>query len=258
MNTMSKYGVVYLLVNSTNGKVYVGQTKNTVPERWRQHISASRRGYGSLSRAIRKYGQFSFGWAVLCEEQTFENLNKAESAWIKRFNSTDRNIGYNLRSSVSGPATFSLESRKKMSAAKKGRPVGDEVKALLLNYSIGRVHSVEEREKVSRNHKQKGVRPPMVAYQRSAEARRTPEMREAAAAAQRGKTLSLETREKLSAAMRGRTLSAEHRANLCKSAIEREKKKREYRPEAKVMTTNLLSSKRHWTGVGEGTRPCLD
>jgi hypothetical protein len=32
-------------------------------------------------------------------------------------------------------------------------------------------------------------------------------------------------------------------------------------PEAESVSNrilNLLSSKRHWTGVGEGTRPCLD
>jgi predicted GIY-YIG superfamily endonuclease len=50
-------GIVYKLTNKLNGKVYVGQTKNTVERRVRSHVKTKR---SLIGKAIRKYGIESF------------------------------------------------------------------------------------------------------------------------------------------------------------------------------------------------------
>ena len=59
--------LVYKLVNTMNGKIYIGKsTCKTVKERWNRHIRAARRGTGfHLHRAISKYGPEAFKVEVL-------------------------------------------------------------------------------------------------------------------------------------------------------------------------------------------------
>ena len=49
---------LYCHTNRVNGKCYVGQTVDTMDERWREHLSAAKanRGSPALGAAIRKYG----------------------------------------------------------------------------------------------------------------------------------------------------------------------------------------------------------
>ena len=59
MDSASKpFGVVYLITNTVNGKVYVGQTINGLSKRWKGHKNDVRNGsQNPLHRAIRKYGE---------------------------------------------------------------------------------------------------------------------------------------------------------------------------------------------------------
>lgn len=73
----------YLITNKVNGKVYVGKTNYQNPKRrFTAHIKVSRKPekykvqYHLLHRAIRKYGEQSFEFAViesfLDEEESLE------------------------------------------------------------------------------------------------------------------------------------------------------------------------------------------
>ena len=54
-------GYVYLVTNRVNGKIYVGCTKASLAQRWRQHRSAAKKGSPfALHAAIRKYGEGNF------------------------------------------------------------------------------------------------------------------------------------------------------------------------------------------------------
>jgi len=60
---MNNYGQIYKITNQIDGKVYIGQTINSLEKRLREHIYSSRlnQTYNScLFRAIRKYGESNF------------------------------------------------------------------------------------------------------------------------------------------------------------------------------------------------------
>lgn len=63
--------IIYIAVNSVNGKRYIGITSRDLGKRAREHFSSAKRNEhnGSFHRAIRKYGFYSFTFEVLevCE-----------------------------------------------------------------------------------------------------------------------------------------------------------------------------------------------
>lgn len=54
-------GIVYLATNKANGKQYVGLTKRSLHDRWRQHVNVASKGPKTyFHRAIVKYGKDQF------------------------------------------------------------------------------------------------------------------------------------------------------------------------------------------------------
>lgn len=93
---MTRYGRIYIIRNTVNNKVYIGQTKVSLKLRFQNHLSAARNGKDYvIGKAIRKYGEENF-YIELLEECTIEELNDREKYWISYFNSTDNKLGYNM------------------------------------------------------------------------------------------------------------------------------------------------------------------
>ena len=93
---MTRYGRIYIIKNTVNDKVYVGQTKVSLKLRFQNHLSAARNGKDYIiGKAIRKYGEDKF-YIELLEECTVEELNEREKYWIAFFNSMDNRFGYNI------------------------------------------------------------------------------------------------------------------------------------------------------------------
>lgn len=92
--------IIYEAMNIVNGKRYIGQTILTLEHRKRQHIETSKRN-PSVSihfyKAIQKYGEENFQWKVIDTAETQDELNFKESYWIELLNTTDPQIGYNLK-----------------------------------------------------------------------------------------------------------------------------------------------------------------
>lgn len=95
---------IYIIKNSVNDKVYIGQSKNAA-ERWLEHIYNSR--YESkvgiekqlIHKAMLKYGYDKFHYEIL--ESQIENYDEREIYWIKRYNSLTPN-GYNVATGGAG------------------------------------------------------------------------------------------------------------------------------------------------------------
>ena len=88
---------IYKVTCLINNKIYIGQTRININERWKQHcISAFLQSHGDYNfafhRAIRKYGKENFK-IELIEECSLEQLNEREKYWIKYYDSY--NSGYN-------------------------------------------------------------------------------------------------------------------------------------------------------------------
>ena len=90
------FNEIIYMYTSPSGKIYIGQTKN---ERDRKSQHKSKAKFGSklpFHKAIRKYGFDNFDYVVLCHCKDREEVDKMEMYFIDKYNSTDRNIGYNV------------------------------------------------------------------------------------------------------------------------------------------------------------------
>ena len=81
-----------------------------------------------LHQAYKKYGLECFKKEIIDYYSSEEELNQGEIYWIARFNSTDPNVGYNLTYGGEGVLGMrhSCETRRKMSASKKGKTFSEE------------------------------------------------------------------------------------------------------------------------------------
>ena len=127
----SVYRRIYLVRNMVNGKMYVGQTRCSVAQRWSQHSSKSR-NHGRdanrhLASAILKYGAHCFNVFEICSASSVDELNSMEIEEIARHGSLDRRVGYNIRPG-GGFATHSTETRELLRAANLGKKASDETR----------------------------------------------------------------------------------------------------------------------------------
>lgn len=105
---MNKLGKIYLITNSVNDKVYVGQTIQSLKKRFNGHCCYSKADKSAnmyIKRAIHKYGRDKFT-IHLIEECPIELLNDREKYWISFYNSYKE--GYNLTLGGQDSNYFSL------------------------------------------------------------------------------------------------------------------------------------------------------
>ena len=84
-------GFIYKVTNKVTGKSYIGQTRNTVEFRWRQHYKTKDNKY--FHKAIQKYGKENFEVTTL-EVCPVEQLNDREIYYINKYDTFKK--GYNL------------------------------------------------------------------------------------------------------------------------------------------------------------------
>ena len=110
--------IVYKIKNKINGKLYIGQTTQSLSQRWSQHKYNSKTQDTKLARAIRKYGIENFDISTIYKTDNYEDLNKKEENFIQEYNTID--CGYNLR--VGGEnSPRSEETKRKISKSHKGK-----------------------------------------------------------------------------------------------------------------------------------------
>lgn len=82
---------IYKTTNLINNKIYIGLST--------KEIEKSTNYFGSgknITAAISRYGKENFTKEILFECDTLEVLKEEEKAFILKYNSTDRTIGYNI------------------------------------------------------------------------------------------------------------------------------------------------------------------
>ncbi len=92
-----KTGIIYK-ATSPSGKVYIGQTIQTLDKRKSGHFycafDENRTGYNTkFYRAIRKYGKENFIWVIVYSNIPYTKLAKLEIKAITEYNSYK--FGYN-------------------------------------------------------------------------------------------------------------------------------------------------------------------
>lgn len=118
--TQSAIGLIYKITCLVSGKIYVGQTRQKLNSRIRQHKCDSKRATAGVDAAIAKYGWENFTVEVI-ETCPVEQLNEREKFFIAELDCRAPH-GYNLTDGGDTAIKMSEESRARMSLAKKGKP----------------------------------------------------------------------------------------------------------------------------------------
>lgn len=89
--------IIYKITNVVNNKVYIGLTTTPLKKRWYAHIRESKKSEKHLYAAMRKYGLNNFKIEVINDAaKDIQELGRLERKYIKLYNSTDPNYGYNI------------------------------------------------------------------------------------------------------------------------------------------------------------------
>jgi len=88
-------GFIYIIKNTVNKKVYIGQTKVSVELRWKEHLRHAQYGDQLINRAMKKHGvdKFFIETLELCD---ISLLDEREMYYIDLYDSTDKSKGYNV------------------------------------------------------------------------------------------------------------------------------------------------------------------
>ena len=90
-------GSIYIIKNSKNSKVYIGQTIQDVKQRFKQHLKLQKSNKNQvIYKAIQSIGKENFSYETLkTGVETYKELNELEQYYIDKYNSIVPN-GYNL------------------------------------------------------------------------------------------------------------------------------------------------------------------
>lgn len=157
---------IYKITNTVNNKVYIGQVYNkSINARFDRHIKGANPDNPMLiDRAIYKYGKENFIVEQIDTASSIEELNEKEKYWIKFYNSTDRNVGYNLTPGGEGGNTYICKSdeelnliKQKISKANSGKNNGMAKSIKALNVKTNEIIHFETLAEALKyfNHKQK-------------------------------------------------------------------------------------------------------
>jgi len=125
--------IIYKTTNLVNGKIYIGQDKNN---------NSTYLGSGKILQfAFQKYGIENFSKEILEKCESTADLNEKEKYWISFYQSTNKNIGYNIALGGNGGDTISNHPRKDEIGEKHSEWLKEN------NPTRGRKRSEEEIEK---------------------------------------------------------------------------------------------------------------
>lgn len=145
--------IIYKATNKVNGKVYIGQTRRTLLARKSQHLKRARAGDKTkFYNALRKYGEDSFEWDIICEAYDKDTLNALETFFIGEYDSI--NSGYNMvdggDNNVMDIPGVRENQRKRMQSEETRRKISETMKKKV---SSGELFTDEHRARLSASMK---------------------------------------------------------------------------------------------------------
>lgn len=137
---------IYKITNTITNKAYIGQTTQSLTERFWQHChrSPSQSDRSAIHNAIKKHGKDNFTIEVLATAKSIDELNKLEIQYIKQLNTLSP-TGYNLLKGGDNKECHP-ETKEKISKTLKGRPIKNRMNGA----PKGRPVSAERRARISK------------------------------------------------------------------------------------------------------------
>ena len=102
-----------------NGKVYIGQTRNDLSDRWKNGKGYTCHRHGFFWKAIEKYGWDNIQHELLEDGLSKEEADSLEKHYIELYKSNLREFGYNSQTGGSSGYQYTEESKKKISEGLK-------------------------------------------------------------------------------------------------------------------------------------------
>lgn len=200
---MKHYGLIYKCTNRVNGKVYIGQTVNTLEYRRKKHLENARvmRYDFYFYRALNKYGYKNFTWEVIDYAESRDELNMREVKYIKELRTTESKFGYNISSGGSNGNNFLGKSEKEKEEIRK--KISDKRKSYYKSnkhWNSGLHWNEEVKNKISKGNLKRE--------------KDSFETRLKKSLSHKGRLLSQETKTKISLSNRGRTRTTECRSRM--------------------------------------------
>ena len=153
MSTEPKISGIYKIVNTGNGKKYVGSTVN-VKKRWNEHrrdLRQNKHHSPYLQRAWNKYGEDTFEFLIIEEcEPVKKILIEREQFWIDTVHAYGK-TGYNV-AKTAGASMAGMKHTKSTLKKMRGRNWTEEQRLGISgenNHMYGRTHTPEVKEKLS-------------------------------------------------------------------------------------------------------------
>lgn len=128
---------------SPSGKVYIGVTKQQPHLRWQNGLGYRTQEY--FYRAILKYGWDNFEHEIVYQTESYVDANSKEIELIAKYNSTDKNYGYNIENGGNLKKTVSESTRLKL----RNHHTTPEYRKLVLQINATRWSDPEEHRKMS-------------------------------------------------------------------------------------------------------------
>jgi group I intron endonuclease len=157
---------IYKITNTANGKLYFGQTVQSVRQRWNAHVRYALSGKDMyLYRAMRKYGPEFFAIEKVDEAFGRKAGDLLESRYIAEFGTMNSEKGYNMTSGGQGGLHLpenkikigekskewwsDPENKKRASESRKGLLVGERNPMFGKGSFTGLSHTEETKQKIS-------------------------------------------------------------------------------------------------------------
>ena len=158
--------IIYKSTNKITGKVYIGQTKNTLDKRIKGHLKESKlESNRPFMLSIKKYGVDNFIFETIDSANNLDELNDKEIYWINFYNSVSPN-GYNVTGGGQGKKTktteeFSkiisegLKNSKKWQETKNSEEYKIKMEKSFIGWFRGKKFSQEHKEKIWEKNKER-------------------------------------------------------------------------------------------------------
>lgn len=161
---------IYKITNLINNKVYIGKTTKSITNRFRSHLkNAKNKVNRYLYDSMNKYGYENF---IVEQIEVVDDKfgNDREKHWIAFYKSNTKEFGYNMTIGGDGGNTGKYHSCGPYYfwVQKYGKEKADEIRKIQYQRASEsartrkRIISKETREKISRHHKENGIKPPIL------------------------------------------------------------------------------------------------